>query len=474
MQKVTRFFAFAPFLLLGAAFPFLALTGCTSSVVANLPGTAAATGDATITPSLITDAPADQVLALGLTVSSIRLFDAAGKYADVLTSPTTIEAAHLDAVQEPLHSPLNIPQDTYTSALITVSNPTVTYVDTSSRKPVQATATLTSSLDVVTFTTPITISSTSAPLCFDLLVAQSVVLTGTSAAVTPTFNVVSVPLAHQPTNGSNGRVNDIFGSFVSATPSSLTMLTANGTQVVIDTDSSTTFQGFTSLSALTVGQLLDVDVAQQSNGSLLALRIHASSATVFNELVGPVTSLTGKPASSFVLAVRQTVGPATAGVAAGTPYTVTVTGSTTFSSGPQLGVLPTLPFAPVFTAATIIPGQNVAVEASTLASTAATATAASVTLVPQTVSGVVSAITTSGGFSVYTVTLPAGSALGSLSGVSSVVVYSNTNTQFTTASQVIVGSTVRFNGLLFNDNGTLRLLSGACSDPTGLPFPQRH
>lgn len=458
---------------LAATVVSVALSGCSSSVVGTQPGSSAVSGAMTRTQALITDAPADQVIALGLTVNSIRLFDSAGKYADVLTAPVTIEASHLEAVQEPLRAALNIPQDTYTSAVITVSSPTVVYVDPTTHKPVQAAATLTSGTDTITFSSPITVSSTSAPLCFDLLVGQSVALTGTSAAVTPMFNVFTIPLAGYPSNGGNGRLNDIFGSFVSYSGTTLTVQTTNGTQVAITTDSNTVYQGFASPGALTLGELLDVDVAHQTNGSLLALRVHVAPANAANELIGPVTATTGSPATSFALTARQWLGGGTTGTTAGTAYTVTVTSATTFSIGPQLGTLTGLPFTPTFTAATLIPGQNVAVQASAISGT--TATASTVSLVPQTVSGTVAAIAQSGGFTVYTVTLASGSALESLSGATTVTVYSNASTQFwNSTGTVAVGSSVRFNGLLFNSGGTLRLVGAECSGQPGQAPSQHH
>ena len=464
---------FGQALTLTATLASLVLYGCSAGGnLASLPGTTPVTGATTITQALITDAPNDQVLALGLTINSIRLFDAAGKYADVLTSPTTIEASHLDAVQEPLRAALNIPQGTYTSALITVSSPTVFIVDATTHKPVQATATLTATTDTVTFSTPITVTATSTPICFDLLVAQSVVITGTTAAVTPTFNVTQIPLAQHPTNSGNGRLDDVFGSLTSVTGTSFTLLTASGTQLVIATDTNTTFQDVSGLSALTTGQLLDVDVAQQTSGTLLALRVHLVHATVANELIGPVSAVVGKPATSFTQIARQWVGPGTTATSAGTSYTVNVTGSTAFSTAAQFGSLPTLPFASAFSASTIFAGQNVAVTASTITTRGVTATA--VTLIPQTVGGTVTAIASSGGFTVYTVALATGSALGNLTGATSVLVYTNNNTQFVSPTAVIVGSTVRFNGLLFSDGGTLRLLGGFCADHEATAPPQRH
>ena len=248
----------------------------------------------------------------------------------------------------------------------------------------------------------------------------------------------------------------------------------DGSSVVVTTTSSnTSFQGFTSLASLTTGELVDVDVAQLASGTLVALRIHLGSSNPMNQLIGPVTATTGKPVTSFTQTVRQWLGSATASTTAGTSYTIAVANSTTFATDAGMGSLPSLPFTPAFTASTLSAGQNVAVVTSALSGT--TATAATVTLVPQTVGGTVASITAlSGGYSAYTVTLATGSALGNLTGATSVVVYSNANTQFMNAAAIAVGSTVRFNGLLFNDAGTLRLVGGTCSDGEPSAPPQRH
>jgi hypothetical protein len=466
--------------LLSAALAFvgLALNGCS--------GTGAATGatinpntPTTVTQTLITDAPADQVLSLSLIVNSITLTDASGASASVLSSSVPVEASHLDAVQEPLLPPLNIPQDTYTSATITVSSPVVVYVDPTTGKPVKTAATLAAASTTVTFTTPITISSTSTPICFDLLVGQSVAFSGTGTStvvtVTPTFNVFQIPLASAPTNGSNGKVSGIVGQVVSVSGTTLVIQGPSGKQFTLATNTNTILQGFTSLSTLTAGEPVDADVALQKDGTLLALRIHLHPAAAANMLVGPVTAVTGSPATSFTQLVRQPAGPGVSSTATATTYTITVNGSTTFALAPQAGTLPTLPFTPVFTAATLIAGQNVAVDTSSISGT--TATAASVILAPQTVGGTVASVGVApGGMQIVTVTLPAQSALATLTGSTSVVVYVTINTQMmnATAALPIVGSQIRFNGLLFNDSGTLRMLAGGCNDfPPAAP-PQKH
>ena len=449
----------------------LALNGCSNGTLTT--GTTISPAvKTTTTQTLITDAPADQVLALGLTVDSIVLTDSAGSTTTVLSKPVMIEASHLDAVQEPLLPPLNIPQDTYVSATITVASPVVVYADSTTKTVVKVDATLAAASTTVTFTTPITVSATSAPICFDLLVGQSVAISGSTVTVTPTFNVAQISLAKQPTNGGNGRVNGVVGQVVSVSGTSLVVATPNGQQITLTTNTSTVLQGFTALSTLTAGELVDADVAQQQDGSLLALRIHLMTQAT-NMLLGPVTAVTGSPATSFTQLVRQPLGPSVPDSTTGSSYTVSVTSSTTFGLAPQAGTLPSLPFTALFSASNLIAGQNVMVAASSISGT--TAVASSVTLAPQTVDGTIASMTTgSGGLTAYVVTLPSQSALASLTGATTVTVYSNSGTQMMNASQLAVGSTVRFNGLLFNDNGTLRMVAGACNDGPAPAPPQKH
>ncbi len=450
----------------------LTLAGCSSGTSAMNSGGTALTAAATKTQTLITDSPKDEVIALGLTINSIRLFNAAGNYADVLTTPMTVEASHLDAVQEPLNANLSIPQGTYTSASITVANPTVTYVDPSTHAVVQATTTLASSTDTVTFTTPITVSSTSSPIVFDLLVGQSVALSGTAATITPTFDVRQTTLSASPSNWENGHQRGLYGAVVSVSGTTLTISTSTGTQVVFTTDTSTLLQGFTALAQLTSGQVVEVEYAQQTNGSLLAKRIELQSGMALNEIMGLVTATTGSPVTSFTQTARQWLGSSTASTTAGASYTVSVPASATFAISSQFGTLPPLPFTPTFSAGTLFAGQNVAVQASTLSGTAATAQ--TVTLLPQTIGGTVTAIGTSGSLTVYTITLTSGSAVAALTGATSMQVYTASTIQLMNSTTIAVGSTVRLNGLLFKNAGGLMMIAGDCSDGEGKAPHQQH
>jgi hypothetical protein len=95
--------------------------------------------------------------------------------------------------------------------------------------------------------------------------------------------------------------------------------------------------------------------------------------------------------------------------------------------------------------------------------------ATSITLLPQTLNGTVSAVTNDSGFAVYTVTLAPYDLIPVLQNYTSntppphftnpttILVYADTSTSFLNFGMVGVGSLIRFRGVIFDDNGTLRM-----------------
>jgi hypothetical protein len=93
---------------------------------------------------------------------------------------------------------------------------------------------------------------------------------------------------------------------------------------------------------------------------------------------------------------------------------------------------------------------------------------------PQTINGTVSAVGSDGAFTTYTVTLASYDLIPNLAvqpgqttvltDPSNVVVYVDSNTQTLNSTPLAAGSLLRFNGLLFNDNGTLRMDCGQVND----------
>lgn len=128
-------------------------------------------------------------------------------------------------------------------------------------------------------------------------------------------------------------------------------------------------------------------------------------------------------------------------------------------------------------AATIFAGQNVSVSAHALTFAAGPTyfPATTITLMPQTINGTITAVGSEGSFTTYS--LAAYDLISALAvqpgqttattNPSSVVVYVDGNTQQLNTKQLAVGNVFRFNGLLFNDSGTLRLDCAQIND--GVP-----
>jgi hypothetical protein len=97
-----------------------------------------------------------------------------------------------------------------------------------------------------------------------------------------------------------------------------------------------------------------------------------------------------------------------------------------------------------------------------------------ITLIPQTIDATVTSSTPSGSFTDYSVSLapydlfpmlavqPGQTTL--LTNPSEVEVYVDSNTQMLNSTPLAAGNTLRFYGLVFNDNGTLRMDCSQVSD----------
>jgi hypothetical protein len=482
-SQATRLLALASSFALTAGL----FTGCSNSVAPG--GGTNINANAATVPVLITDAPSDQLAAFTLTLNSIVLTDSAGKTASILPTATTIEVTHLNGIQAPLVT-ASIPEDTYTSATITFSNPQITYIN-SAGQPVSVTPTLAASS--FTFTFPgsgFVVNNTSTSLLVDLLAGPSVAISGTTVTVTPTFALKPIPPATTgPPPGQNGTGMQLQGAVVSASGTTLVIEPPSGPNVTFTTNSSTVYQGsgVTGLSSLTAGELVEVDFSVQSNGcnpqsassvactpTLLANRVELEPTPPgppINLLSGPVTSV---GSGSFKMVLMQGLGPAVpvSATAVSSLFTVTTNSSTVFAITPQFVTpITTLPFTPSFTSANLTAGQSVGVVTSSI--TGSTAVASNVYLIPETVGGTITKIVSGTGYTAYTVTLNTGSAFSSLSGATTITVYTSSATAVpvtttgTAPPAIAVGAAVRFNGLIFNlGSGNFAMIADCSPDGT--------
>jgi hypothetical protein len=467
-----------PFLTFAAASWIALIAGCS---VGNPATTSpAALSGTTHVRVLAASTANDQFSALTLNITGITLSDAQGKTVTLLSTPQYVEFMHLNGGVEPLTT-VNIPQDVYTSATVSVTGgmplcinsvPTanVTYYSIRSAQASQVT---------VNLPTPITVTGTAMGLKLNLQVSKSTnystcagIVTGPAPfSLTPTFDLTPVTLAAQPTNSTNGKASGLRGliSTVSAGGANFSVAgdlgaTTNAPIWQVSTNGSTVFQGVTSVSQLTVGLPVNMDVALQADGSLLATRVavYDAAPTSLSFASGPLSFVaTAEPAIASLLVEGQ--GPVFLGLEA-VPIQNNL-GNAVFQTGAMQN-LSALPFTASFNAANIVPGQNIFV--TTHAATfAGQLPATTITLLPQTINGTVRAISNSGNFTIYTVALPAYNLFPNLAtqqgqstlltNPSSLTVYVDSNTQLLNSNPITVGSVLRFSGLVFNDNGTLRM-----------------
>ena len=292
------------------------------------------------------------------------------------------------------------------------------------------------------------------------------------------FNLAGLQIAQTPTNSTNGLALGLHGIVVSAGTSDLTVKALTSDNQLnppvwkIAVNSSTPFQGVNGLAQIAAGVPVDMDAAIQADGSLVATRVAVidSDATNISALAGP-----GLYVSSAVSAL-QFFGSEWQGQRWAQQSQIYSLPSSTFSISGALSNLASLPFAATFNNSTMVPGQNIYITThqASVPMGSNYAPASSLMLLPQTVNGTVTAVSTQGAFTAYTVSLASYNLFSNLAvqpgqttritNPDSMVVYVGSDTTMLNSGAVGVGETLRFNGLVFDDQGTLRMDCAQVSD----------
>lgn len=149
--------------------------------------------------------------------------------------------------------------------------------------------------------------------------------------------------------------------------------------------------------------------------------------------------------------------------------------STAFKLSGEMAVPSNLPFSVTFNSSNVFAGQNVSVASQLIVTSGGTNThATTVTLMSQTINGTITGVSSSGGFTVYSVSLAAYDPFPilavqpeqttALQNPSSIEVYVDSSTQMLNSAAIAPGNVLRFNGLIFNDSGTLRMVCRQVND----------
>lgn len=417
-----------------------------------------------------------------VTVGSLTLMNQSGIGVDVFVQPHSAEFMHLNGGTEPLMT-ATVPQDVYVSASVNVTGAQFTCVTFDSADGLSdATFANDSPNATVNLPAPIRIAEANDTLVLELQVSESeqyaacdskTLPPGTTQtfSVTPTFNLTAAGVSSQSTNSANGKATSLAGlvSSIGATQGEFAVTTDYGLVWNVSASSNTVFQGITAFSALAAGMPVDMDIDVQPDGSLVATRVAVVDTDTANlsTFRGPL-AFVDQAASVLYDGPLEDQGQflTTAGSLIGV-MPINFSGAAFNISG-RFGNLQQLPFNASFTAANIVAGQNVYITNHLLYFVGPNYDPAStITLMPQTVSGTVVGISSSGGFTTYTVELAAYDAFPTLSvqpaqttllqNPGTIIVYADADTQMLNTMSIATGSVLRFNGLVFNDNGTLRM-----------------
>jgi hypothetical protein len=469
------------------------LAGCGSNVTAVGGGGPVAAQSTSVT-LLASSTANDSLFEYSTALESLTLTSQSGKTVTVLGSPVYTEFIHLNGVAEPLAT-ANVPQDVYTSATLSISYAYFTCAGAAANgKPTsQGYQSYPSASSVtVSLPSPITVSGGAMGLDLDMMVAASSDAWNCQKAdqpglaATPQLSLTAVDLGSGGSGGSSGvQMHDLEG-IVSTTAAGGAGMTvnsvdgsdygggspvgaidpANGPVWKVGFGSGTMFQGVSGAAQLASGMAVDMDATIQPDGTMVADRVavYDPNPTQTSLWSDPVLVVSATQPSIYI-GERTQVGPFLGGTFA--PIDATTPEYAVSDAFSNIG---SLPFRAAFTAATAVAGQDVGVtfhapfsglmdtngfEASTM------------TLMPQTINGTVTASTTSGGFTVYTVALApsdlfAAMAMATdqttvLKSPGTIMVYTDANTRMLASKPVAVGGLERFRGLIFNDGGVLRM-----------------
>ncbi len=471
-------------LSLTAAFAAIGLiAGCGGGTTSS--GGGPVKGETTLTTVVVSSSANDRLVQFPLVLNSLTLTAKDGTSVSVVSTPQIVEFMHLNGSAEPLVT-LELPQGVYTGATATVGGASFTCVtqlqggsDDTSTYAYGATP---NNQVTVQLPEPITVSRQSLALSLELQVAQSVTFPSACwnssgdnpYSITPTFNLTAMTVAAQPTNVANGKMTALEG-LVDATPGgNITVFAADGSPTLsnlsqnriwqVSTNSNTVFQGIGNAQGLAAGMPVDIDGALQADGSVLATRIAVqdSDTTDLTVNFGPLMLVA---ASEPMLFQSNQEEEGSVQYVAGWPeYNFS---GTAFAVWGGLTNVANLPFAASFNESNMVAGQMVSItaHATEVAGAPTYVPATTETLMPQTINGTVTATGTDGAFTTYTVQLAAydmfpqfavqGGQTTLIQNPQQVVVYADSNAQVLSAPAT--GSPARFTGVIFNDNGTLRM-----------------
>ncbi|MGA7343232.1 MAG: hypothetical protein WBE72_12710 [Terracidiphilus sp.] len=447
-------------------------------------------GESTTVAIQLSSAANDEFVHFNMTINSITLTNKAGVATVIFNTPTDVDFIPVNGNAAPFAT-VSVAQDVYTSAAVSVSNPRFSYVFMGAQGSITFSTDAygyTPTPPVVNLAGPITVSGTAMGLTMSLQAAQSGSYAGVAPnqtyTINPTFDLTPFAIPAQATTPLNGKCIGLGAQVTSISADSMTATLAGnpltGTQsVTAALNSSTVYQGIASASDLSAGSLVNMDIALEPDASYAATRVEVQDATATNIDAGQLVEL--DPAYNYLATdATEQQGNILTAFPVGMGYGYEFGGATSFLTSARFEDLSSLPFKANFSGSSLAAGQTAATGSTTIAEFGGTWTQpTSVMLMPQTIDAAVTGESTSGDYTVYTAQLapydlivqmnsPLGVAASTLlPNANTVYVYVDSSASMLNSTPLAAGGTYRFDGLLFNDSGTLRMVADAVND--GVP-----
>ena len=414
------------------------------------------------------DAPSDRVVSFEVSAGPITMTPSTGSAVTVLSGSRRIELTHLSGTSEPL-ALLNVPQGSYTSMAITVSNPEVTFVN-SGGTLVELQPTLNQTV-TINFSPALTVGAGASVVNIDLNLANSLTfdaqgnVTGVSVSAN-SFSVSTSAVAAQgqQEQDDDGELEDTTGTVTSVSGSSFTITVGqNGVSLTFTTDQNTQFNDGASLATM-MNMLVTVEGTTNPDGTLYAKEVEGIENNSGVELEGLISQVTGNPATQLSIVAQDGTGSGMNDTKVGNVMAIDVSNAqykvdqgNIDTSG--IGGLPSSPNFP-FDATTVHAGQRVETESSSSMSGNSFA-ADKVKLRQQGLTGTVSGLAgpTSAGPVTFTLTLASDSAFAILSGKTTLTVFWQPGTDLHNLSSVNNGDTVQVRGLVFFTGSGFNLIA---------------
>jgi hypothetical protein len=468
------------------------IVGCSSGSSGGAPPSSSnnpTPADTKVTVVLSSDAN-DRFTNFDAVLQGITLTNSSGKSVTLLSQSLGTEFLHLNGLVEPMITG-TLPQDTYTEATVTVGGAEFTCVALDASGGVQDSTYAYGYVPVpnVTVTLPAAISVTGDTMGMTLRmqVQQSAILSSCSGAasyaITPTFTLSSFDIANAAPGSASNTVLSLEGAVTGVSVASGSFEVQRpahesepATSLKVSINDGTALQGVDGLASLQVGMFVELDGAIQADGSVHATRVAVADPAAVDVRRGPVLSVFNQAIS--IVNIKPIEGQGKDGLVETESYDFS---SSTFRISGQMRNVQQLPFVAAFSAATMVPGQNVYLSSPAFVTCCGQlyyAPATTITLMPQTIDGTILGSSISGTFTIYTVELSDYDLFVSLAAQPTqatllthpdqVQVYVDSSTRILNTDPVAIGSTLRFYGLVFNDQGLLRMDCAQIND--GVPL----